>query len=90
LIGFYGTKTAGDYLREQAEEKTERDKLKAIRRKEKEAVKRGKSEIKDSLPAVAEDEAGAKRDERDVREVGMRRMSKGFLGVFGRQDSGMM
>jgi hypothetical protein len=85
LIGFYGTKTSEDYLREYAEAKAQRNAAKARRRAEKEEAKRRKSLRKGSLPTVAEAENGLEGDDGAVQPVGKRRMSKAFMGVFTRR-----
>jgi hypothetical protein len=87
LIGFYGTKTTADYLREHADAKAERDAAKARRKADKEETKRRKSIAKGALPPVTEDESGLERDDGAVQPVGTRRMSKGFLRVFTRRGT---
>jgi hypothetical protein len=87
LVGFYGSKTSADYMREYAEAKAERDKAKAKRRAEKDMAKKRKSIAKGVLPSVAEDDGGIEGDDEAVQPAGVRRMSKGFFGVFARRGT---
>jgi hypothetical protein len=77
LIGFYGTKTVEDYLKEPG---GFRSKSKSERKAEKE---RRKSDLRANLPDVVEDEGEVGEDV--VRPTGVRRIPKGLSKVFMRR-----
>lgn len=82
LVGFYGTKTTEDILKEEGGWRT---KTKAQRQAEKEKKMRDSEQGRASLATVAEEGGQLVEDQREGR--GMRRLSRGIERVFTRRGT---